>query len=178
MSTRRVFVAPVAEPVNGAWHDLADFTERWELEIAALAAIKKTTVNNMAEELDCSDLEGFGALFTGQHYVGTSEAWDAHEWLTACEAEGISEAVALAYAENTGKRFPDPSDIADAYLGEYDNVQAYAESYVDESGMLSGIDATVARYFDYEAFARDLVLGGEVWTTDRKNGAVHIFRNV
>ena len=178
MSTRRVFVAPVAEPVNGAWHDLADFAERWELEIAALAAIEKTTANNMAEELDCSDLEGFGALFTGQHYISTSEAWEAHEWLAACEAEGISEAVALAYAENTGERFPDPSDIADAYLGEYDNVQAYAESYVEESGMLSGIDATVARYFDYEAFARDLVLGGDVWTTDRKSGAVHIFRNV
>lgn len=176
-TARRVFIAPVAEPCNGAWHDLSDFRDREELEAAAREAITKTPANAYADELDCPDVEGFGKLFTGQHYVSTAEAWTAHEWLTACEAEGISDDVALAYAENMGERMPDPSDIADAYLGEYDSVEAYADDYITESGLLDDVSDTVRQYFDYEAFARDLVLGGDIWTTDRKAGTVHIFRN-
>jgi antirestriction protein len=175
-TTRRAFIAPCSEPTNGAWHDLNAYADREALETAALAQITKTPENAYAEELDCPDHEGFGAVFAGQYYVSTAEVWAAHEWLTACEAEGIAEDVAHAYAEYTGERMPDPSDIVDVYAGEYDSVQAYAEGYVEDSGMLSGVDDTVARYFDYEAFARDLVLGGDLWTTDRKRGSVHIFR--
>ena len=176
-TNRRAFIAPVAEPLNGAWHDLSDFAERWELEIAALAAIKNDSPN-VTEELDCPDVEGFGSLFTGQHYISPSEAWAAHEWLTACEEAGIDADVALAYAENMGERFPDVDTIQEAYIGEYEDVEAYAREFLDDCGTLNGVDDTIARYFDYEAYARDMVLGGDVWTTDRNGGMVHIFRNV
>ena len=178
-ATRRAFIAPVAEPLNGAWHDLSDYAERWELEIAALAAIKNDSPN-VTEELDCSDVEGFGSLFTGQHYISPSDVWAAHEWLTACEDAGISDDVALAYAGNIGAGLgdPNPSEIADAYLGEYESVREYAEQMADEMGLFDGVSDTLRNYFDYEAYARDMVLGGDVWTTDRNGGMVHIFRNV
>lgn len=36
----------------------------------------------------------------------------------------------------------------------------YAYQYVEDTGMLSGVPVTLERYFDYEAFARDLFLDG------------------
>jgi antirestriction protein len=160
--TRRVFIAPVAEPVNGAWHDLSDFPDCDALTEAALAAIVRTPDNNMAEELDCSDVEGFGALFTGQHYIGVGEAWAAHMWLEDCDDMGIEPDVALAYASNMGERMPDPSDIANAYIGEYRDATALAEQWIDD-GMLGEIPAALVNYIDAQAYGRDLILGGDVW---------------
>ena len=41
-------------------------------------------------------------------------------------------------------------------------IEEYAYQYVDDAGLLDGVNETVARYFDYQAFARDLRLGGDV----------------
>ncbi|HFV4161900.1 TPA: antirestriction protein ArdA, partial [Escherichia coli] len=40
----------------------------------------------------------------------------------------------------------------------YDSELEFAAQYVDECGFLSEVPDTVARYFDYEAFARDLFM--------------------
>ena len=36
----------------------------------------------------------------------------------------------------------------------------YTYQYVEEIGLLSGVPSSLEKYFDYEAFARDLFLGG------------------
>jgi antirestriction protein len=36
----------------------------------------------------------------------------------------------------------------------------YSCQYVEETGLLSGVPSTLEKYFDYEAFARDLFLEG------------------
>ena len=36
----------------------------------------------------------------------------------------------------------------------------YAYQYVEETGLLSGVPSALEKYFDYEAFARDLFLDG------------------
>ncbi|OJV16415.1 MAG: antirestriction protein [Dyadobacter sp. 50-39] len=36
----------------------------------------------------------------------------------------------------------------------------YTYQYVEETGLLSDVPSTLEKYFDYEAFARDLFLGG------------------
>lgn len=59
-----------------------------------------------------------------------------------------------------------------AYCGEYDSVTAYAESWVDDTGMLADVPENIARYFDYEAFGRDMELGGDI---TEHNG--YIFNN-
>jgi antirestriction protein len=51
-----------------------------------------------------------------------------------------------------------PRDCVDAYAGQYDSEEDYAHQYVDDTGMLSGAPKTVAMYFDYDAFARDLFI--------------------
>lgn len=164
MDTRRAFIAPVAEPLNGTWHDLSDYADCEALEVAAKAAMRLTHANNYGEELDCSDVEGFGSLFTGHHYISVADAWRAHEWLSDAErafgsADGAD--IALAFIDCTGDtitRLPDMDTIRDGYHGTYDNDEAMAEDYADETGMLEGVPDSVRQYFDWPAFTRDLML--------------------
>lgn len=104
-------------------------------------------------------------MFAGQYYIGTSEVWAAHMWLENCADAGVPDDVALAYAENTGERMPDPSDIADAYIGEFRSATELAEQWIDD-GMLGDIPAALAGYIDAAAYGRDLVLGGDVWESN------------
>ena len=50
----------------------------------------------------------------------------------------------------------DASGFSDRYLGEYDSMEDYAQEYIDSTGMLDNVSDTLQRYFDLEAFARDL----------------------
>lgn len=44
----------------------------------------------------------------------------------------------------------------DNYVGQYDTFQDYAETYADEVALLADTPEWIARYFDMEAFSRDL----------------------
>lgn len=45
-----------------------------------------------------------------------------------------------------------------AYMGRYDSEQAFAEQYIDDTGLLSGIPENLQCYFDTEHFASDLFM--------------------
>ncbi|ELW7001333.1 antirestriction protein ArdA [Escherichia coli] len=44
----------------------------------------------------------------------------------------------------------------DAWWGEADSEEAFAVEFVSDTGLLADVPETVALYFDYEAYARDL----------------------
>lgn len=56
-------------------------------------------------------------------------------------------------------------EFKDSYVGKFDTDLEFAEHLVDDTMMLIGVPQVIARYFDYEAYARDL-LHGDYWTTD------------
>ena len=49
-------------------------------------------------------------------------------------------------------------NFRDAYEGEFDSEEEFAEHVVDECGMLDSMPENIQMYFDYEAYARDLFL--------------------
>lgn len=59
------------------------------------------------------------------------------------------------------------TDFVDSYIGDI-SVYEYAEQLADDIFP----DAVKSGYFDYDSFARDLEIGGEVWEKDG-----HLFRN-
>lgn len=116
------------------------------------------------------DSEGLGNIgeFTTFADVATrAELIDKHgePFLAWASSQGLDD-----FRDNVGEQFED------AYHGEWSSLEAYAEDYVEQTGMLSGVPDLVARYFDYESFARDLQLGGDVFTLDAPNG-VYVFNN-
>jgi len=82
----------------------------------------------------------------------------------------IPEAAIVAYYENQPHYFAgeDAADICrqaeDNYLGEYTPAE-YAEQYLEDTDQLRGL-GLLAQYFDYSAYGRDLVLGGDIYEID------------
>lgn len=62
----------------------------------------------------------------------------------------------------------------DAYCGEWDSEQAYAENPFDGLGA-DDVLQHIPPYIDCQAFARDLFMG-DCFSVDRESG-VYVFRN-
>ena len=67
----------------------------------------------------------------------------------------------------------DADAFENAYMGRYDSEQAYAEQYIEDTGLLSGMPENLQCYFDTEHFANDLFMsdyyfddGGYVFCTN------------
>ena len=50
----------------------------------------------------------------------------------------------------------------------------YAENYLEETGMLDQIPENLRYYFDYDAFARDLVLGSDIAEFEAPDGTSYV----
>lgn len=81
-----------------------------------------------------------------------------------------------SYTTQGDSDLPVVSDFEEAYAGNWDSFREYADDYVDSTGMLDGVDETVARYFDYHAFARDLEMDHSVEPDG--HGGVFVFRSL
>lgn len=86
-------------------------------------------------------------------------------------AHGIDEYAFGIYCDNlhiTDNYEDAVSGFEDAYIGEM-SVREYAEQLADDIFP----EAVASGYFDYDSFARDLELGGDVWEQ-----GWHLFRNI
>ena len=70
----------------------------------------------------------------------------------------------------------DIEQARNAYLGQYDSEEDWAAEGWKETGMLESIPADLRSYIDYEAYARDCRLNGDV-TYVRKDGETWVFKN-
>ena len=70
--------------------------------------------------------------------------------------------------------------FADAYTGEWDSLEDYAEELAEELGYYAALESAGCPpgYFNLAAFASDLVIGGDVWTAPAPGLKVYVFRNV
>ena len=75
----------------------------------------------------------FASEIVGWHYVADYDSWD----------------------DLIGR-------FQDAYAGEYVDATEWAETFVAELGIFSGVDEMFARYFDYAAYGRDAELSGDI----------------
>lgn len=122
------------------------------------------------EEWEIHDFEGFGDL--------TITGFESIERVAAL-GQAIAEhgAAFASYASNVGEDYATPEEFEDAYQGEWDSREAFAEYMADETieGLREG--GTLASYFDYEAFARDLFMDGYS-DEPAPGGGVYVFAHV
>ena len=125
--------------------------------------------------------------------VGDPEEWAVHDYNNfpnlgeypdlekVCEVQRAFEefepSIVHGYLENFCDFEPGnlKENIEEAFVGTYDNFKDYAYQYADDT--IPGLDSgsTLAMYFDYDGFARDLEL--DHWTADAPGYQTHIFRN-
>lgn len=168
-TTPRIYVASLSDynagRLHGRWIDADQDAESiWE-EVKEMLAESKEPI---AEEWAIHDYEGFGPVRVDE--------WDSFERL-ANIGIGISEYGEAfgAFIEYTGNDDATLEDFEDAYRGDWDNLEDFAAELVDDLGYFHEAPDVLQTYFDYERFARDLELGGDVWTFVDSHYRTHVF---
>ena len=161
--------------LHGEWLEAdREADELWD-DIAAMLAASPTarSTGEVAEDWGIFDYENFGPLKVGEQ--------ETVAWVTAV-ARGIGE---------HGPAFGAWADVvedeellggfADAYLGEYESIEAYAEQLVDDLGYERALDEAlpehVRRYVEINVagLAQDLWLSGDVHVYQQEGGGVWLF---
>lgn len=154
----------------GQWVDGLEAGELTTEELHASEGVTVDPTYGPHEELWIMDHEGYGPALSGE--CSPVEAQRVAEALDSID-EHQRDAFA-AWLDHVGDLEDALGTFTDAYLGSWDSVLEYAWEYVESSGVLDDVPELLARYFDCSAFARDLELGGDVWTAPDGSG-VFIF---
>ena len=127
------------------------------------------------EELRCLDLEGF------PEGTGEMSPSAAVLWGELFEEVGETQWPALLVWVESGcyvadsDDLPCASDFEDAYLGEWDSFDDYAAQLAEDIGLTDGWPEEALRYFDWEAWTRDLQF--DYIVADAPEGGVYLFRS-
>lgn len=68
------------------------------------------------------------------------------------------------------------ADFEERYCGEWTTFREYADHLVDETNVLDGASEDAIRYFNYDAYARDLAHAYTTATCD--DGGIYVFRTL
>lgn len=172
-STPRIYVASLSDYnagiLHGAWIDATadDLAEQVEAMLGNSPTARRDGCP--AEEYAIHDHDGFCGLRVGEY-----DSLDSVAALAAALADA-GEAEALAAFVDAGH---DLDEFEDAYWGRWSSVEEYAADYIESTGVLADASELVARYFDFTAFARDLVLGGDIWTAPASGGDMYVFASI
>lgn len=145
----RVYVGTYAKYNNGSiegkWLDLEDYSDKEEFIKACL----ELHSDEEDPELMFQDWEGIPSDLISECSIDP-KAWELMEAYNDHSKEAVD-----AYVSIFGDW--DASGFEERYQGEFSSDTAFADNYIESTGMLDGVDETIARYFNYSAFARDLM---------------------
>lgn len=168
----RIYVACLASynsgNLYGRWIDVeGKSSDDIQAEIDAML---RASPSPDAEEWSIHDYDGpKGFASLGEN----PDLEDLVEFVNMYEEHGDAW---IAYVDAVGEHYATPSGFEGAYQGDHDSLFDYAYQFVEDTGMLQGIPEHVARYFDYEAFARDMELSGDISAISIE-GKIYIFNN-
>ena len=176
-TTPRIYVASLSDynagVLHGVWIDLGnvDYVDVMDLVDQMLAESPTAKAEGVpAEEWAIHDYEGFCGMKVSEHEP-LEELCEIAERL-----EEHGEAWA-AYVDNIGTQHATVEGFEEAYQGLHESLEAYAEQYLEDAGYMAELPEWARPYLDVEAYARDLVLGGDLWTHETSEG-VHVFFNL
>ncbi|EAN7753552.1 DUF1472 domain-containing protein [Salmonella enterica] len=133
--------------IAGRWFDLTTFDDERDF----FATCRALHQDEADPELMFQDYEGFPGNMASECHIN----WAWVEGFRLARDEGCEEAYRL-WVEDTGET--DFDTFRDAWWGEADSEEAFAVEFASDTGLLADVPETVALYFDYEAYARDLFL--------------------
>ena len=152
----------------GEWVDATDAVE-----------ITSNDIHNESENIDHDELWCFD--HENIPTTGELDPLAAASWGELFEETGESNWLALcawvtggAYTADSNN-LPSIPDFEERYCGQWDSFRDYADNLADEIGLLDETCDEIARYFDWEAWTRDLEFDYSV--CDAPHGGVFVFRS-
>jgi antirestriction protein len=161
--------------LHGAWIDAARDPDEIQADINSMLAASPwmAQTGEPAEEWGVFDTDNFGACRIDQH--------EDLDWISAV-AKGIAEhGPAFAAWTDVMEDRELLVDFEEAYIGEYDSLEAYAEAFIREQGYDELLDRvvppTLRPYVEINiaGYAQDMWLSGEVLIYHRSGGGVWLF---
>ena len=147
----------------GLWIDLSTFDDYDEF----INFCKAIHADEEAPELMAQDFECFPRQWYNEGFITEEDFDHIKEYTEMCEKHS-AEAV-----DDYLEFHDDLDDFEEAYCGEWDSEEDFARHIVEECYNLEKTMGDLARYFDYEAFGRELFMYDY---TMGANG--HVFRPV
>jgi len=128
--------------IAGAWLDLTDYSDADDFYLAC----KEFHADEIDPEFMFQDFEGFHKSL----YDESGNINEIYDYLTECAS--LSQDIVDA-----GLDCEIPlTSIELAYYGEYESDLDFAYNYIDNTGFFNEIPESIIRYFDYDAYAKDL----------------------
>ncbi|MFD2644128.1 antirestriction protein ArdA [Pseudomonas japonica] len=167
-STPRIYVADLAAYnsgyLHGVWIDASAEVEDIQEQINAMLAASPVPD---AEEYAIHDYEGFDGYQLGE-YEGITTAHEIACFIEECPEFGGALLGHFSSVEEARKA------AEEDYCGSFECLADYAQQLTEET---TQIPASLAYYINYEAMARDMELGGDVFTLETSYREVHVFWN-
>lgn len=162
-----IYVSTYAKYNNGSlggeWVNVENFTNKDDF----LSYCVDLHSDEEDPELMFQDTDEIPEGYVSECHV-EEELWD---WLELSQDD--REVVSVYRQEIDSSASID--SILDAYAGQADSEEDYAEQLVDELGYLEQMPEHLRSYFDYEAFARDLFITDYTFARD-DHGQGYVFR--
>lgn len=148
--------------IKGAWLDLEDYSDHEGF----LEACKALHADEPDPELMFQDFEGFPRSYYSESSIDAN-LWD---WL---ELEEDDRALLEVY-QNAVDSDADIDRAREAFCGKYDTEADWAEQWLEDTGGLQGVPDHLRNYIDFESYARDARLGGDM-VFERHDGELWVF---
>ena len=154
----KVYVGTYAKYNNGstkgAWFDLADYLCKDDF----LDACRELHGEEDGPEFMFQDWEDIPSGLISECHI-SPECWDVLEAYDEFNEDAVN-----AYCYLFGEW--DKDKFQGCYHGEFDSWEAMAEEWLDSTGALNEIPEHLRNYFDYQAYARDMRLNGDMCEHD------------
>ena len=168
VSTPRIYVACLAAYNNGMlygkWIDADQDADSIRLEIQTMLAGSPIPG---AEEWAIHDYDGFCGLRLSE----SEDIEDLVETVSLITEHGEAWA---RYAEYVGTDYASQEDFEEAYAGEWDSEEDYAEHLAEET---MEIPEHLRFYIDYEKLARDIFIN-DYFSAEGSNCKIFVFRRM
>ncbi len=169
----RIYVACLAAYNNailhGRWIRCDQTADEIEAEIKAM--LDESPIPR-AEEWAIHDHENWQGLSVHE-YENIADLADAGEFIVE---HGSLAGKLLEHHGGLDQLPLARQTLEECYQGAYKNIEEWAEEFLTDTGQLKGLPENLQGYFDFERYARDCDLGGEIFTLD-VDGMVHVFWN-
>lgn len=140
-----------AGSLKGQWVDLEQFTDEAEFwdHCRAIHA------DEADPEFMLQDWQGIPEGFIGESWIDPA-VW---QWLDLSEDERECVKVYLSEVDSSQR---DLSAILEGYQGAFDDEASWAADLWEQCGMLEAVPEYAQSYIDFESYARDCRLNGDV----------------
>ena len=171
-TTPRMYVGTYAKYNNGsiagAWLNLDDYSDKDSF----LEACAKLHADEDDPEFMFQDYESFPESM----YSESSVSDDLFDWIALDDDDKELLAVYLENFDKADSISETLDKARDSFQGKFDNEPDWAAEFLEDTGALESVPENLRNYIDFESYARDARIGGDV-VFERHNGDVWVFYN-